>query len=74
MNDVTWFDGKSSVGKFILEITFASGGRGYLKNEDFCKIENHCNILWDCPDVVEMTVYNPNRTVISNRSKSKMAA
>jgi hypothetical protein len=74
MNDIRWLDGKNATGKFILEMGFANGSKSYLKNESYDKILHYYNILWDCPECVSMTIFNPQTEQIASKFKYSEAA
>ena len=74
MENINWFDGDSAVGKFLLEMTFNNGGKGYLKSETEKNIFYWYKHLWGCPDLVSMTVFNPCRNVVATKSRMAKAA
>lgn len=67
-NEINWWDGQPATDMWILEIKFVSG-TGYLKNKDKDKIENYYELFWDCPDVVQMTIYDPAGNWVVSKSK-----
>jgi len=74
MGDIKWLDGQDAKGKFILEMLFANGGTGYLKNDSYEAICKHYEVLWDSPEVVSMTLYHPNGKVVAAKNKANVAA
>jgi hypothetical protein len=50
--DIKWFDGNSAEGKFILEINFIGGGKGYFKHESYDGIMNILNIIKNHPEIL----------------------
>jgi len=64
MNNVSWLDGQSSAGQFVMQIHYSSGGAGFLKNESYDWLMDHYNIFRDCPEVVGFTIYNPTGKIV----------
>lgn len=58
-DSVQWFDGKNAQGKFVLELTYQSGGTAYIKNADIDVLCHYWRLLKDCPEVVDGIIYNP---------------
>lgn len=73
-NDINWLDGKDAKGKFILEINFQNGGTGFLKNNDVEKLNHYVEVLFSSPEVMCMTIYNPEGVVVSSKPKYRAAA
>lgn len=73
MNDVQWFDGKSAAGKYVLEMHYTKGAIAYLKNACKQEILKYLDMMLECPEIVGITLYDPQKNVISNNFK-KMAA
>lgn len=69
VDDIRWLDGKPATGKFILRIDYDNGSCGFLKNDNIDKIKEYHRILFDCPEVVKMTVYNPQGSVQNEYKK-----
>lgn len=57
--EITWLDGKSADGMFILRFDYSNGGVGFLKNDKYEKLVEYVRIMSDCPDVVQMTISDP---------------
>lgn len=74
MQSIKWLDGGDAHGKYILEISFKDGGTGYLKNTDINKIREQMNVIYDCPELVGVTLYSPNGKVVESKNKNKVAA
>ena len=74
MDDIKWLDGQDAKGHFILEMLFANGGKGFLKNTSYEAICKHYEVLWGSPEVVCMTLYHPNGKVVAAKNKSGVAA
>jgi len=74
MQDIKWIDGKSATGKYVLEIIFVNGGKGYLKNENYEAISGQYTGLIDCPEVAGMTLYNADGKCIASKCKTATAA
>lgn len=68
LNNIAWLDGNNAEGKFILEINFAYGGKGYLKSDE-AGINNHYEFFWSMDEIVGMTVYNPARKIVRSKFK-----
>lgn len=64
MKNIQWLDGKSAAGKFILEIEYANGSKCYLKNESKHRINEYYKMIQDCPEVAQLTIYNPEESII----------
>lgn len=74
MENINWVDGQNADGKYILQIHFASGGTGYMKNDSYDKLCNYYTLFWDCPEVVGLTIYNPSHQVIATKTRMSQAA
>jgi hypothetical protein len=75
MNDIRWLDGKGSEGNFVLEIMFRDGGKGYMKNESYLKISDCYDLLWRVnPEIVGMTLYDPQGKPVATKTRMGMAA
>lgn len=74
MQDIKWLDGKNAAGKYVLEIIFVNGGKGYLKNEKYETISEQYRVLFDSPEVAGMTLYHINGKPICTKSKTATAA
>jgi hypothetical protein len=74
MKDIKWHDGKNANGKYVLEIIFNNGSTGYLKNENYEKISEQYSVLFDCPTVAGMTLYNSDGKAIATKNKTATAA
>jgi len=64
MENIQWLDGKDAKGKFVLEIEYANRSKGYLKNESEHRINEYYKMLQDCPEVAQLTIYNPNESIV----------
>jgi hypothetical protein len=68
-DEVKWLDGKQSHGKYVLEMVFADGGKGYLKNESKNRIEEQYEFFWNCEEVVQLTIFDTNGQWIVSKAK-----
>ena len=59
LNDINWLDGNNADGMFVLEICYANGTKGYLKNKEHERIAHYIALLSDIPEVSNFLVYNP---------------
>jgi len=74
MDNIAWLDGKDANGKFILEILFSNGKTGYLKNSNLEVLNDYQRIFRSATDIVKMTIYDPAKNVVSEKSKMAVAA
>lgn len=74
MENISWLDGGDSVGKFILEMTFANGGKSYLKSESYKNISYWYEHLWNCPSLFGMTIFSPCGSVVATKNRMSKAA
>lgn len=74
MKNINWFDGKDAKNNFVLEMLFANGGTGFLKNESYEKISGQYDFFWDNDQIVGMTLYNPEGKVVATKCRNKIAA
>jgi hypothetical protein len=51
-----WLDGKSADNKYVLEITFNNGSKGYLKNDSLEKINYYQSVLTNDKEVVSTEI------------------
>jgi hypothetical protein len=51
-----WLDGKSAENKYVLEITFNNGSKGYLKNDSLEKINYYQSVLTNDKEVVSTEI------------------
>jgi hypothetical protein len=64
--DIAWLDGKDAKGQYILEIDFANGGKGYIKNPSLEKITHYYNTLFD-ENCTKMTIWTPDNKVVESK-------
>lgn len=57
--DIKWLDGKGAEGKFILEINFIGGGKGYFKHDSYEGIMKILNTIKDYPDIISTELHEP---------------
>lgn len=69
MPNITWLDGKDSTGKFVLEIMFQDGGKGYLKNESYEETCKSYDFFWDSSKVVGLTIFDPEGKPVATRTR-----
>lgn len=48
---IKWLDKQQANNKYVLEITFIDGGKGYLKNDSLEKINHYQNLMNNSKDV-----------------------
>ncbi len=59
MLDIKWLDGKDAVGQWVLEIQFASGSSGFIKNHSRDKIAHWCDILKNASEIEGFIIHSP---------------
>jgi len=72
--EIRWLDGKGCEGQFVVEITFSDGGKGYMKNPTHKEACENYDFFWRVnPEIVGMTLYNPEWKPLAAKTRSKAA-
>lgn len=67
---IRWFDNQNADNKYILEMEFKNGCKGYLKNEDYKVICHWYDIAWKVEDMVGLTLFCTKGRVIATKCKA----
>lgn len=67
---INWFDGKTSVGKYVLELLYDNGSTSYMKSESYDQIRGYHSLALGLPEVVGLTVYNPQWQVVCSTARA----
>ena len=70
---VKWFDNETAENKFVLEMLYENGNKGYLKNEDYKTICHYYDLFWDNCGVVAMTLFNKSGEVVADKCRAAVA-
>ena len=70
MQNINWFDGNSSFGKYVLELMYDNGSVSYMKHENYTQISYYYRLALELPDVVGLTIYNPQWQVVCSTARA----
>lgn len=57
--EIKWLDGESADDKYILEIVFSNGSKGYIKNYSLDQINRYKNLMINDKDVLDCLIHEP---------------
>ena len=70
MQNINWFDGNSSFGKYVLELMYDNGSVSYMKSESYDQIRNYHSLALGMSEVVGVTIYNPKWQVVCSTARA----
>ena len=66
---IMWLNGDST-DCFVLEMFFADGNFGYLKNKSYAEICSRYESFWNDPNILGLTLYNTEGNVVATKYRA----
>jgi len=67
---IKWLDNQTAENKYILEIEFKNGTKGYLKNADYKVVCHWYEVAKKVEDMVGVTLFSTTGKVIATKCKA----